>query len=173
MKKFALTSSLLIVCLSFSFGQYKILLAENKAVEALAIEIEDELIIVSTESGKQVVDKTDVLCVIPESGKSFTFRENNNKKMKILKRDIENGYQGTDRARIFAYKYYKSGADIGKLYLLNSDDDLTEEEFKSAYNKQRKQFKKRTIISASLAGFAFVIGATTFISTINEASNYQ
>ena len=172
MKSIIITCALLIVCFTYSFGQYNVLLVKGKAVTASAVEVGDESVMLKTATGEQTINKADVLCVIPDSGKSFTFRMKNDKKMKILKKDMENEYKGADIARLFAYKYYKSQTDIGQLYALNSDHNLTEEEFRSAFEKQQKKFKKRTIVSASLAGFVFIIGTASFISTMNEASNY-
>ncbi len=170
MKRISIICFFMIACISYSFAQYKVLTTKGNSIKASGIEIRDQTVDLTTSGGDQTIDKTDILCVIPESGKTFTFREKNNKKMKILKKDLENNYKGSDIARIFAYKYYKSNPDIGQLYQLYPEAGLTESEFEAAFIKQQKKFKKRTIVSASILGFTLIITSAVFITTVNEAS---
>jgi hypothetical protein len=172
MKRISITCFLLIACISYSFGQYKVLTTKGNFIVASGIEIRDQTVNLKTSQGSQTIDKTDILCVIPKSGKTFTFREKNNKKMKILKRDVENDYKGTDIAKIFAYKYYKSNPDIGQLYQLYPEESLTEAEFAAAFAKQQKIFKKRTIISGSILGFVIILTSAVLITTATEASQF-
>jgi len=157
-----------ILCHNLSFGQNKVLLVNGKSINASSVDTQKESVNLTIENSKQTLAKTDILCIISESGKAYTFFEKNNKKIKIPKKDISNDYQTTDIARIFAYKYYKNKNNIGQLYNLYNGLKLTEDEFSTEFILQKKKIKKRTIVSYSLTGFAFILGTTMLIKSMND-----
>ena len=173
MKTVLLFCALQVICFASASGQYKVLLTENKEIAASDIEVHDNSVFLTKGDGRETLKKSDILCVISEKGKGYTFRKKNGKKLKVLKKDIKNNYREEDIARLFAYKYYKSDVDIGRLYSSFPGLDLTKDEFESAFLKQQKKFKSRTIVSASIAGFVFLLGLGAFISTLAEASSVQ
>ncbi len=154
----------------FALGQYNVSLLNGKSIKASSVEEQKEVVQLTVDSEVKSVKKSDVLIVVPESGKSYTFLNKNNKKIKIPKKDIKEDYEGGDVARIFAYKYLKGDSEVKQLYSLYSGDQLTEEEFALEFNKQQKKIRKRMITVWSLAGFGFIIGVTALISSLNTAS---
>ncbi len=173
MKKLLLISTLQFICITISWGQYKVLLTENKSIKASDIEINDGSVVLTRDNNRQTFKKEDVLCIIPDAGKSFTFLERNGKKMKILKRDLDNNFQGEDIARLLAYKYYKSDVDIGQLYSAFPGAGLTMDEFEATFAGQQKKFKKRKIVSTSIMAVVLLITSGLLITTLAGASSIQ
>ena len=158
-------------CNVFSFGQYNVLLVNGKSLNTSSIKVKKELIVLTADGEEQSIAKEDILCVIPELGRSYSYRKKNNKKIKILKRDIVNKYEGTDIVKLFAYKYYGSTIDIGQLYLLNSDKSPSEEEFKNVFDKQQQKIRSRTIISTTVSVIVLIIVVPMFIRTLNDVNS--
>ena len=121
-----------------------------------------------TNNEPQSIPMDDILCVIPEGKNSYTFWHKNDKKLKISKKDIRNNYKGVDRARLFAYKYYKSTYDIGQLYSINSDSSISKEEFEAVFNEQQKKIKKRGGAASGIGIGALVIALIVFINTLSK-----
>ncbi len=154
----------LVFCNVLSYGQFTVLLVNGKSLNSSSISIKDDPVSLVVDNESQSVSKTEILCIIPEGKKSYTFSSRNNKKVKIKKRFISNDYQGTDIARIFAFKYYKNTDDPGELYRANSASTISEEEFIYAFNKQHKK-----ITTGKVAGIVILsISVGMLVTTVNE-----
>ena len=159
---------LAMFCNVFSFGQYKVLLENGKSIDVSSLHIVNERVALST---GQMIDKSDILCIIPEEGRSYTFLKKNDKKTKIQKRDIKNEYQGTDKAKIFAYKYSGVEQNVGQLYVLNSDNSLTEDEFKLAFTQQQGKITIRKVVLFAIVVPIFLYSLINFTGTLKEVNS--
>lgn len=152
-----------------AFGQNKVLLVNGESLDATTFKSETESVSVTVNSETKTIPKSEILCIIPAGKKGYTFSLKNNKKLKILGRDISNNYKGADKARIFAYKYHRSTANVGELYKLNSDSNLSEEEFRIIFNTMQRKIKSRGTTGLIISIVALAIVIPVFISTLSDA----
>lgn len=145
---------LCMVCSFLTFAQTKVLTTDGKMYMASAVETTSDEITITVENQKQTIPKLNVLAIVPDGKPGFTYRAKNGKKLVIKKKFILNDYTGTDKPRIFAYKYMGSPANVGQLYVLNSDGSMTEEQFASIFDAQQKKLKTNNIVGIGLASFA-------------------
>lgn len=165
-----------LLCNSFSYGQTKVLLENGSILNVSAVVIEDESIIINADNETKSISKSEVLCIIPEKKKAYTFRQKTNKKFKIRKKDIANNYQGEDLARVYAYKYYnnvKGYEIIGDLYKKNLESKLSEEEFNIIFREQHKKITKGVITGWIVSGVVFVISLNLMFSILNDIDQYS
>jgi hypothetical protein len=153
-----------------TFAQTKVLTTDGKMFMASTVETTDDAVNITVANEKQTIPKLNVLVIVPNGKPGYTYRVKNGKKLAIKKKFIHNDYSGTDKPRIFAYKYFGSPSNVSQLYVLNSDSSMTEEQFASIFNAQQKQLKTNNIVSLSLAIFAFILGAASLSNTANSLS---
>jgi len=171
------TSGLFILCMFCSFltfAQTKVLTTDGKMFMASAVETASDEITISVDNQKQTIPKLNVLVIVPEGKPGFTYRTKNGKKMAIKKKFIHNDYAGTDKPRIFAYKYMGSSANVGQLYVLNADESMNEEQFASIFEAQQKKLKTNNIVAIGAASFALLVGIASLTqanSDLNNANN--
>lgn len=151
-------------------AQTKVLTTDGKTLNTTSIKSTDNSVILTSAGENKTLSKADILAVVPENGRSYTFKIKNGKKLKIKSKDIYNNYEGADRPRIFAYKYLGSDPNAGQLYVLNSDSELSEVQFKSLFNEQQKKLKTRGIVSMGLAVVALILGAASLSSSLSQAN---
>ena len=153
----------------FLMGQNKVILLNGESKSYSALSIEKESITIKNDGVNTSLKKSNLLCVVPAKKASFTFLENNGKKLGIKKKDIQNNYQGTDLVKILAYKYYNSEQEAEQIYQLNPIDNITEEEFIVIFDQTQKDILGRTIVSTVVgivaATAALILGLSSFIST--------
>lgn len=141
-----------------------------------SIDIDDETVQLEINGSQQNLPVSEVLCLIPDGKPAYTFLIKNNKKFKINPKDIVNNYEGPDLVRLAAYKYYGSDVNIQQIYLDFPDKSISQTDFESLYNEQKKIIRDRvtrsTISSASAASVALIIGASSFLSTMNDLNSY-
>jgi len=159
-----------IICTVLSFGQNKVLLENGNSVVYSNISIENDRIKVYVNGETQYFNKTDILCIIPERGKSYTFRKKDNRKIKIAGKDIKNDYQGSDIPSLFAYKYYKSNTDVSALYKLFQDTEMTQFDFEGYYKTQQKRIRSRATTSTIIAVVVLAIAVGGLIRAISNAN---
>ncbi len=151
-----------------SIGQNNVLLVNGNSLNASSVKIETGSVALIVGGESRSIPKTDILCIIPAGKKGYTFLQKNNKKVKILKRDITNNYQGKDIARLFAYKYYKMKTDVTQIYDLNLHKDLTVAEFESAYSRQQQKIRSRATTSTILSVVVMILSVSIIVSTLND-----
>ncbi|MCD4697831.1 MAG: hypothetical protein K8S16_16520 [Bacteroidales bacterium] len=171
MKKVFLLLSLGMTCSILLFGQSKLLLENGSFVIFTHISIDSEQVKVNVNGETRLFSKTDILCIIPERGKSYTFRKKNNIKFKIAPKDIKNNYNGADIPRLFAYKYYKSNTDVSEVYKLFQDTKLSLFNFESYYNAQQQKIRSRATTATVLSVVLLAIAVGGFIRTLNTANS--
>ena len=157
-----------MLCNVLSFGQNNILLVNGKSTIASSVSIERNSVTLVSNNETQSISKADVLCIIPAGKNSYTYNNKTGKKMKISKKDIQNNYKGIDRARLFAYKYYKSTYNIGQLYSINSDSSISKVEFEAAFNEQQKKIKRRGGVAIGLGIGSLIFGLVVFLNTLSK-----
>lgn len=173
MKKVNSLIFLMFVIISFTLGQNRVLLLNGESLDYSSIDIEKERILVELEGGTKSIEKSSILCVAPETKASFTFLEKNNKKIVFRKKDIQHTFQGTDVARIVAYKFYNSEFGAEELYQHNQDESISKEEFIIIFDETQKKILGRTIVSAALGTLALVIGIVSLTSTLRDVQQLQ
>ena len=102
MKKVNSLIFLMFVIISCTQGQNRVLLLNGESLDYSSIDIEKEKILVELAGETKSIEKSSILCVVPEKKASFTFLEKNNKKIVFRKKDIQHTFQGTDVVRIVA-----------------------------------------------------------------------
>lgn len=157
----------LVLCATFSFAQTKVLTTDGKTINSSSFQINDDNITTNYNGEMQTILKNNVLAVIPEGKTPYTFRLKNGKKMNVKKKFFHNAYTGPDKPRFFAYKYLGSPANVGQLYVLNSDGSMTEEQFTSVFKQQQKKLKTNNIVSISAASVALLVGIASLSMTAN------
>lgn len=160
-----------VFCSILTFSQNKIITTDGKTLIASAIEINDDAINITVDKEKQTIQKLNVLAIVPEGKPAYTFRMKNGKKMIIKGKFIHNNYTGTDKPRIFAYKYLGHPTEVSQLYVLNSDSSMTEEQFASVFNAQQKKLKSNNFIALGLATLGLVIAIGSFSSTMKQVND--
>ena len=161
-----------ICLLNFNcYAQNKVLLTNGTSLNSNSIVVEKESVKLDIDGEPQSFGKNEILCIVPEGKTGYTFSARNNKKMKIKKKDIYYDYEGTDIARLFGYKYFKTPFDIAQLYRLNMNNTLSEEEFKNIFNAQQKTLKSRSTISLVAAGAALLIGLSSLLITMKDVNS--
>jgi len=160
-----LTFLSLSLCL-ISLGQNKVLLTNGQTFNSIDIKSGKSSVDLSNDSIKQTIQKKDILCVIPEKGKCFTYKMKNSKTLKLARKFATQNTQGVERARLFARKYYGTKANISELYLLNGDKSISEADF----TKEYKKTQSRITTSNVLAIGAFIIGLSSFIGALSAAA---
>ncbi len=172
MKKVILNLVIVMMFASIlSIGQNNVLLVNGNSLNASSVKIETGSVALIVGGESRSIPKTDILCIIPAGKKGYTFLQKNNKKVKILKRDITNNYQGKDIARLFAYKYYKMKTDVTQIYDLNLHKDLTVAEFESAFSRQQQKIRSRATTSTILSTVLLIIVVAELVSTIGQANS--
>lgn len=154
-----------------SFGQNKVLLENGSSMSFSHMSFDRDLINIDVNGERRSINKTDILCIIPEKGKSYTFRKTNNMKFKIAKKDIKADYQGADIARIFAYKYYKSKTEASELYKLYSGINITQFDFESYYHAQQQKIRSRATTSTVIAVVILAISVGNLIRVLGEVNS--
>lgn len=153
------------------FGQNKVMLTNGTIYNSSSIDVNKETVQLNVDGQTLSVTTKEILYIIPEGKAAYTFWEKNNKKMKISKKDIYYDFEGTDIARIFAYKYYKTPYDINQLYSLNPNTKLLKEDFTNVFNEQQKTFKKRGTIGWIASGVVLLIGLGVFVGAMNDLNS--
>ena len=147
----------ILFCSIQSFAQTKVITTDGRTLNVTSVQTNDNNIVTTVAGENQTISKSNVLVVVPEGKKGYTYRAQNGKKLKIRKRDINNNYQGKDIPRIYAYKYLGTQGDIHKIYITNSDTSLSFEEFKTIFNKQQKKLRTGNIVSIGTSVFILLI----------------
>jgi len=147
----------ILFCSTLSLAQTKVLTTDGRALLATSVQANNNNIVATVAGENQTILKSNVLVVVPEGKKGYTFRIKNGQKLKIRKRDINNNYQGKDIPRIYAYKYLGIRGDVNKIYSTNSDTSLSFEEFKTIFNKQQQKMRTGNIVSVSASAFILLI----------------
>jgi hypothetical protein len=155
----------------FLFGQNKVLLEDGSSMSYSQISISSDLVKISVNGETKSLNKTDILCIIPEKGKSFTFRKTNNMKFKIAKKDLKNDFEGSDIPRLFAYKYYKSNTDVNTLYNLFQDTKLSQIDFEGYYKTQQQKIRSRATTGTVIGVVILAIAVGGLIRTISTANS--
>lgn len=161
---------LAITLCSITIGQNKILLENGSSMNYSGISVEKDLVKVTVNGEIRSIAKTDVLCVIPEKGRSFTFMKKNNVKFKIAKNDMKNGYEGADIARIFAYKYYKSDTDISAIHKIFQGIELTLSDFETYFNTQQRKIRSRATTATIIGVVVLVISVGGLVRVLGDAN---
>lgn len=159
---------------SATFAQNKILTTDGKTLNAASVEINKTNITANVNGDNQTISKSDILAVVPDGKKGFTFRAKNGKKMPIKNKFIHFDFSGTDRPRIYAYKYLGTNAKVNQLYVLNSDGSMTEEQFASIYHAQQKRLKTNNVVSITSAAVILLVGYASMTyskKNLNDAQN--
>jgi hypothetical protein len=146
-------------------------LTNGSSINANSVSVEKETVVLKVDGTEQVIKKDEILCVIPDGKKGFTFSEKNNKKIKISKKDIYNAYEGTDIPRVFAYKYYKTPYASDQIYNLYGSSQISKDDFIKIFDEQKKTLKNRETISMVAGAVALLIGLSSFLSTMNELNS--
>jgi len=170
MKKTILMIITGIICTLLSYGQNKVLLENGNSVVYSAISIENERVKVYVNGETQFFKKADILCIVPKKGKSYSFREKDNRKTKISKKDIKHDYQGSDIPRLFAYKYYKSKTDVNTLYNKYQNITLSQFDFEGYYKTQQKKIRSRATTGTIIGVVILAISVGGLIRTISNAN---
>ncbi|MCD4711286.1 MAG: hypothetical protein K8R52_10605 [Bacteroidales bacterium] len=171
-KAYSLIFFMVIICTS-TLGQNRVLFLNGDSLNYSSIDIEKEAIVVESGGEAQSIDKSSILCVVPEKKASFTFLEKNNKKIVFRKKDIQHSYQGTDVVRIIAYKFYNSEFDAEGLFQYNQDESITKEEFVLIFDETQKKILNRTIVTIVAGTAALLIGVASLISTLSDVQQLQ
>lgn len=126
-------------------------------------------------SGKTTnVEKSNILCVIPENKKSgYTFMVRNNKKMMFGRKFIQNNYQGEDVVKMLAAKHYKSDVAAELVHQQHPVEGVSREGFIALFNETQKKITSSTIVSLTLASVALILGIVSLMSTLNEMQMYS
>lgn len=148
---------LLVLCSTIAFAQTKVLTTDGKMFMASAVETSKESVTLTMAGENQSFQKSDILVVVPDGKKGFTYRTKNGQKLKIRNRYINNSYQGTDIPKIYAYKNLGGKPDIQQMYVKHGDTSLSFEEFNKIYKKQQQKIKTGNIVSISLSAFILLI----------------
>lgn len=150
-----------------SYGQNKILMVNGESTNASSIDgrstKKGSTINLVVDGENKSIPKNNILCVIPDGKKGYTFYSRNNVRTKIPKKDIKNNYQGTDIPNLYAHKYFKSKSDVEKLYKLNSGISLTFDEFENAYYAQEQKLRTRNTINKTASTISTILLATLII----------
>lgn len=160
-----------VLCSILTFSQTKVLTTDGKTFIVSALELQDDAINITSGDKKQTIQKLNVLAIVPDGKPAYTFRMKNGKKMMIKSKFIHNNYTGTDKPRIFAYKYLGNPAEVSQLYVLNSDSSMTEEQFASVFHAQQKKLKSNNILALGLATLGLLIAIGSFTSTMNQVND--
>ena len=147
----------ILFCSTLSFAQTKVLTTDGRALVATSVQTNSNNIVATVAGENQTISKSNVLVVVPEGKKGYTFRIKNGKKLKLLKRDIHNNFQGTDIPRMYGYKYLGAKGDFEQIYITNSDTSIPFEEFKTIFKKQQKKIRSRTIGSVCASALLILI----------------
>jgi len=147
------------------------LTTDGKTFTTSNVAVADESITFSSSGKNQSILKNNVLAVVPEGKKAYTFRIKNGKKQTIKKKDMHSNYTGTDKPRMYAYKYMGTESNVSKLHVLNADSSMNEEQFKGIFNEQQKKLKTRNFVGIGLAVLALGLGAASLVSANNDLNN--
>jgi hypothetical protein len=138
-----------------TFAQTKVLTTDGETLIASAIETNKWDIDLTINGETQNILKSNVFAVVPPGKKSFTYTIKKGKKWMLRKKDVRNNYQGTDRPRIYVYKYFGTKTDPEQIYVDNSESGVTLEEFTRIYKEQQQKIKMGNI--AALGSCAIVV----------------
>lgn len=171
--KTLITVAVLLFAFTMSFAQTKVLTTGGRTFTTPNVAISDESISFAADGKNQTILKNNVLAVVPEGKSAYTFRVKNGKKQTIKKKDMHNNYTGSDKPRMFAYKYMGTESNVSKLYVLNADASMNQDQFKNIFNEQQKKFKTRNVVAIGAAVLALGVGAASLASANKDASNLQ
>lgn len=146
---------------TLSFGQNKIIMVNGETTNASSIDgrstKKGSTISLVVDGENKSIPKNNILCVIPEGKKGFTFSSRNNVKSKIPQKDIKNNFQGTDIPHLYAHKYFKSKLGVEDLYKLNPGINLTFNDFESAYYEQQQKLRTRNTINKTVSTVSSIL----------------
>ncbi|MEZ5195454.1 MAG: hypothetical protein R2764_03370 [Bacteroidales bacterium] len=156
-----------ILSSTLSFGQNKIMMVNGETTNASSIDgrstKKGSTISLVVDGENKSIPKNNILCVIPEGKKGFTFSSRNNVKANIPKKDIKNNYQGTDIPHLYAHKYFKSKLGVEDLYKLNPGMNLSFDDFESAYYEQEQRLRTRNTINKTVSTVSTILLTTLII----------
>ena len=170
MKKGILLIICVIICNVLSFGQNKLILENGNSMVYSSISLANDEVKVEVNGEIKTLNKSDILCIVPNKGKSYTFRKKDNRKIKIAKKDIKHDYDGSDIPRLFAYKYFKSKTDVNTLYNKYQNIKLSQFDFEGYYKTQQRRIRARATTGTVIAVVVLVISVGSLIRTIGNVN---
>jgi hypothetical protein len=153
----------------FIYGQVRICLTNGQSINNVKMEIGQNAAVLIKDSLPKTIAMKDILYIIGGDGNCYTYKIKNDRKMKIRKSLICDNYLGTDRARIFAAKYDGTRPDVKELYILNSDENISEADFTKAFTAQQKKYSRAKGIAFS----SFILSLGAFIAALSQLNSIE